>query len=160
MHVSGEWGDGVEWSGGRTEDDALCAAVVRRRDSAKAFLTRRILTDLSIVSLCIARTGPTTHPYTHLDFPPLDLHFMYLTTGLSMRAHKTNNQTQESPPRTLKSTPIVALASSSGNHCLSEKRRRRLLFPTDEFPISSSLTLMSSCGRVGCGIGAIVRCAC
>ena len=27
----------------RTEDDALCAAVVRRRDSAEAFLARGIL---------------------------------------------------------------------------------------------------------------------
>lgn len=43
---------------------------------------------------------------------------------------------------TRKSTPIVALASSSGSHCSSEKRRRRLLFPTDELPISRSLQLM------------------
>jgi hypothetical protein len=57
--------------------------------------------------------------------------------------------------RTRKSTPIVALASSSGNHCLSEKRSKRLLFPTDELPMRSSLTLMSSC-ECDCGVGAIV----
>ena len=57
--------------------------------------------------------------------------------------------------RTRKSTPIVAVASSSGNHCLSEKRSKRLLFPTDEFPMRSSLTLMSSCD-CACGVGAIV----
>jgi hypothetical protein len=43
---------------------------------------------------------------------------------------------------TRKSTPIVALASSSGNHCSSENRIRRLLLPTEEFPIRSSLQLM------------------
>jgi hypothetical protein len=43
---------------------------------------------------------------------------------------------------TLKSTPIVALASSSGNHCWSEKRNSRLLLPTDELPMISSFTLM------------------
>ena len=58
--------------------------------------------------------------------------------------------------RTRKSTPIVALASSSGNHCLSEKRNKRLLFPTDELPMRSSLTLMSSCDR-DCSVGAMVR---
>jgi hypothetical protein len=45
---------------------------------------------------------------------------------------------------TRKSTPIVADASSSGNHCSSEKRKRRLLFPTDELPMSNSLTLIVS----------------
>ncbi len=68
-----------------------------------------------------------------------------------MRTH----QEKQGDVRTLKSTPIVALASSSGNHCLSEKRSKRLLFPTDELPISRSLTLISSCDR-GCGVGAIV----
>jgi hypothetical protein len=81
---------------------------------------------------------------------------MYLTTDRASPCVRVPSNST----RTLKSTPIVALASSSGNHCLSEKRRRRLLFPTDEFPISSSLTLISSCGRDGCGVGAmIVRCA-
>jgi hypothetical protein len=47
-------------------------------------------------------------------------------------------------PRTLKSTPIVADASSSGNHCSSENRKRRLLFPTEELPMSKSLTLIVS----------------
>lgn len=37
---------------------------------------------------------------------------------------------------------MVALDSSSGSHCSSENRRSRLLFPTDELPISSSLQLM------------------
>ena len=32
----------------RTEDDALCAAVVRRRDSAEAFLARGILERCSL----------------------------------------------------------------------------------------------------------------
>lgn len=91
-----------------------------------------------------------THPYAHLDFPPLDLHLVYLNNHHAPQP--VNNMF--SPPeaqvksvtRTLKSTPIVALASSSGNHCLSEKRSNKLLFPTDELPMSSSLTLMSSCG--------------
>ena len=82
---------------------------------------------------------------------------MYLTRpGVCVWVSQNNND-RVHHQRTLKSTPIVALASSSGINCLSEKRRRRLLFPTDEFPISRSLTLISSCGR-GCGgIGAIVR---
>jgi hypothetical protein len=42
-------------------------------------------------------------------------------------------------PPTLKSTPIVALASSSGNHCSSENRIKRLDFPTEELPISNNL---------------------
>lgn len=44
-------------------------------------------------------------------------------------------------PPTLKSTPIVALLSSSGSHCSSENLSNILLFPTEEFPISRSLTL-------------------
>lgn len=43
---------------------------------------------------------------------------------------------------TRKSTPIVALLSSSGSHCSSENRRRRLLLPTEEFPMSKSLQFM------------------
>ena len=54
--------------------------------------------------------------------------------------------------RTRKSTPIVALASSSRNHCLSEKRNNRLLFPTDELPMRRKLTLMCSCDQ-DCGAG-------
>jgi hypothetical protein len=50
--------------------------------------------------------------------------------------------------RTLKSTPMVADASSSGSHCSSEKRRRRLLFPTEEFPMRRSLTLIVSDMRI------------
>lgn len=46
---------------------------------------------------------------------------------------------------TLKSTPIVALASSSGSHCESEKRSKRLLLPTDAFPMRRSLTLTGCC---------------
>jgi hypothetical protein len=61
---SGENGDGGD---GPTEDDALCAAIVRRRDSAETFLARRI-------------------PYAHLDFPPLDLHFMYPKIDADRRA--------------------------------------------------------------------------
>ena len=54
----------------------------------------------------------------------------------------TGNQVDGVLRLTRKSTPIVALASSSGNHCSSENRMRRLLLPTEEFPISSSLQLM------------------
>jgi len=39
---------------------------------------------------------------------------------------------------TLKSTPIVAEASSSGSHCSSVNRNKRLLLPTDEFPKTHS----------------------
>lgn len=52
-------------------------------------------------------------------------------------------------PPTLKSTPIVALLSSSGNHCSSENRSKRLLFPTEELPISRSLTLIVDEDPVG-----------
>ena len=43
-------------------------------------------------------------------------------------------------PLTRKSTPIVAVASSSGIHASSENRSNRLLFPTDALPIRRSLT--------------------
>lgn len=36
---------------------------------------------------------------------------------------------------------MVALDSSSGNHCSSENLSSRLLFPTEELPISKSLQL-------------------
>lgn len=49
---------------------------------------------------------------------------------------------------TRKSTPMVAVASSSGIHCSSEKRKRRLLLPTDALPMSSSLTLTGVAGLV------------
>ena len=39
---------------------------------------------------------------------------------------------------------MVALASSSGSHCSSEKRKRRLLLPTEELPMRRSLTLMGA----------------
>jgi hypothetical protein len=48
---------------------------------------------------------------------------------------------------------MVALLSSSGSHCSSEKRSRRLLFPTEELPISSNLQLIGT--SLGCDIGAI-----
>ena len=59
--------------------------------------------------------------------------------------------------RTRKSTPIVALDSSSGSHCSSENLRRRLLFPTDEFPMRRSLTLMGAFAlSCGCDIVLVV----
>ena len=36
---------------------------------------------------------------------------------------------------------MVELDSSSGNHCSSENLNSRLLFPTEELPISKSLQL-------------------
>lgn len=53
----------------------------------------------------------------------------------------TPNHEDNAVAHTRKSTPIVAVASSSGNHCSSENRSNKLLFPTEEFPMSSSLTL-------------------
>ena len=44
-------------------------------------------------------------------------------------------------PLTRKSTPMVELDSSSGSHCSSENLKSRLLFPTEELPISKSLQL-------------------
>ena len=41
---------------------------------------------------------------------------------------------------TEKSTPTVALASSSSKNCSSEKRRIKLLFPVPELPIKGSST--------------------
>ena len=41
--------------------------------------------------------------------------------------------------------------SSSGRHCSLEQRSRRLDFPTDEFPMSSSLTFMD-CAADVCAI--------
>ena len=47
---------------------------------------------------------------------------------------------------------MVALDSSSGSHCSSEKRRRSELLPTDELPMRRSLTLMSGAtGRFSTG---------
>lgn len=57
---------------------------------------------------------------------------------------------------TRKSTPIVALASSSGSHCSSEKRSKRLLLPTLELPISRSLTLIADDLSVDLFAGGIV----
>ena len=37
---------------------------------------------------------------------------------------------------------MVELDSSSGNHCSSENLKSRLLFPTEELPISKSLQLI------------------
>lgn len=58
--------------------------------------------------------------------------------------------------RTRKSTPIVALLSSSGTHCSSENRRRRQDFPTDIFPIRRSFTFVVEGGgdMLVIGIGA------
>jgi hypothetical protein len=41
---------------------------------------------------------------------------------------------------------MVGIGLSSENHCWSQKRSKRLLFPTAELPMRSSLTLMGSCG--------------
>ena len=57
---------------------------------------------------------------------------------------------------TLKSTPIVALASSSGNHCSSENLSNRLLLPTLEFPISSNFTFIGDVEVFVTPIGAII----
>jgi hypothetical protein len=48
---------------------------------------------------------------------------------------------------------MVALLSSSGSHCSSEKRSRRLLFPTDELPMSNNLQLIGT--FLDDGVGAI-----
>jgi hypothetical protein len=48
--------------------------------------------------------------------------------------------------RTRKSTPMVGAALSSGNHCRSQKRTKRLLFPTAELPMRITLTLTNSGG--------------
>jgi hypothetical protein len=103
-----------------------------------------------------------THPYTHLDLPSLNLQLVYLTyssipTSTIVKRKDILKKKGGCSERTRKSTPIVALASSSGNHCLSEKRNNRLLFPTEELPMRSNLTLMSSCDDRDCGVGAMMR---
>lgn len=68
----------------------------------------------------------------------------------SRRPHlrKPSTSTNHNRQLTRKSTPIVAVASSSGIHCSSEKRKRRLLLPTDALPMSNSLTLTGVAGLV------------
>ena len=108
-----------------------------------------------------------TYPYAQLDLLSLDIHLMHLcyTNLRSISSYltqvafalKPNNHTmgqarddnwKSKLVLTRKSTPIVALLSSSGSHCSSEKRSNKLDFPTEEFPISRSLTLMG-CVDVG-----------
>ena len=96
-------------------------------------------------------TRKSTHPYAKLDSLAVHFHDMHLYSShckLHLRSKAVSMQT-------LKSTPIVALASSSGTHCLSTSgsanRSSKLLFPTLEFPIRSSLQLMV-CGLDDGGI--------
>ncbi len=87
----------------------------------------------------------STHPDAKLDLLAVDLEFVHLYCPI---------QHARSIPKdiwtrwgynilTRKSTPIVAVASSSGSHCSSLKRSRRLLLPTLELPMRRSLTLMA-----------------
>lgn len=62
----------------------------------------------------------------------------YLRPQPKVLGHHKLNQTL----LTRKSTPIVALLSSSGSHCSSEKRSNRLDLPTEEFPMRRSFTLI------------------
>ena len=86
--------------------------------------------------------GNLAYPNAEFDFLALDLHLMHLKyrDSKSPVQHKFGGNSVH--PLTRKSTPIVALASSSGSHCSSENRTRRLLLPTEEFPIRSSLQLI------------------
>lgn len=78
----------------------------------------------------------STYPNAKFNLLPFHFHLVYLLVlGFNPRAE------DELQALTRKSTPMVALLSSSGSHCSSEKRRRRLDLPTDEFPIRRSLTL-------------------
>ena len=116
------------------------------------------------------------NPYAQLNLAPIDLHLVdldrhrKLVSALSEcirsakggmheevespRVHTTvaqdhhihNSNPHQGRQLTRKSTPIVAVASSSGIHCSSEKRKRRLLLPTDALPMSSSLTLTGVVG--------------
>src|ERR1700722_18274550 len=61
---------------------------------------------------------------------------------ISISTIKNQKQKERNHHLTRKSTPMVALVSSSGSHCSSENLRSKLLFPTDELPIRRSLQLM------------------
>lgn len=76
-------------------------------------------------------TSPSSRP------PPSCAPTRYAINTLRVSRPRTSLNTHI---LTRKSTPIVAVASSSGSHCSSEKRSNKLLFPTDEFPIIRSFT--------------------
>jgi hypothetical protein len=91
-----------------------------------------------------------THPYAQFDLLAFDVHLMHLEHSVS-RYHSwdiihlaigTPRKESRTKQLTRKSTPIVALLSSSGSHCSSENRSNRLDFPTDEFPMRRIFTFM------------------
>jgi hypothetical protein len=79
-----------------------------------------------------------TYPYTKLHFLSVNLHLVYLQNKSAPRDIWSFGAKE----RTRKSTPIVALVSSSGNHCSSENLSSKLDLPTEELPIRRSLTLI------------------
>ena len=95
--------------------------------------------------------------HTHMlsfTFLPFTSSLCTWKCGISIQeVKKTTTQAVATEMRTRKSTPIVALLSSSGSHCSSENRSSKLLLPTEELPISKSLQLI---GAGGLGAGAML----
>src|SRR5262245_274949 len=85
-----------------------------------------------------------------LSFTFFSLTFILCTYKSTIVTVDKHHTIQKKAYLTRKSTPIVALLSSSGNHCSSENRKSKLLFPTDELPMSRSFTLM---GEDGVSVG-------
>lgn len=128
-----------------TEYDSLSATIVRRCNCSKPFLTSSILRNNFRF---MNRDGirRMTYPNTQFDLLSLHLHFMNLVDVNVITNFPSDNLEVK---RTRKSTPMVALLSSSGSHCSSENRSNRLDFPTEELPMRSNLTFM------GCDAGAV-----
>jgi hypothetical protein len=69
----------------RTEYNTLLSAVIRCGDGSEMFLACSVLQYVvqrkasQRLSFQREEESTATHPYTHLDLPPLDLQFMYLT---------------------------------------------------------------------------------
>ena len=159
---------------GLTENNPLCTSVIRGRDGAEAFLACCILLRAGYFILepgfngwydVTNETQKRTHMLSFTFFPFTSILCTYKTHHQYRVNHHhqiysappppcPQNEQNEKPTR--KSTPIVALLSSSGSHCSSEKRRSKLLFPTEEFPINSSLQLIGGAEGVGLSVGAIV----
>ena len=164
---------------GLTENNPLRTSVIRGCDGAEAFLACCILLRAGYFILepgfnvqrwydVTDETQKRTHMLSFTFFPFTSIlctykmhhqyrvhHHHHIYSAPPPRSIPcTQNEQNEKPTR--KSTPIVALLSSSGSHCSSEKRRSKLLFPTEEFPINSSLQLIGGAEGVGLSVGAIV----
>lgn len=98
--------------------------------------------DRQHTSIILDKEGQRTHILSLYLMPSISIAFTRLesTEGRSLKIRPLASL---APPlrkeATHKSTPIVAVVSSSLRKSSSVKRRRREDLPTEEFPISSSL---------------------